>query len=77
MSFHKPFMYQLFTNLKHYFRYIDIKKSKLLELMYGTDYFDKLNNIYINFDKDETFLYKNVDYATACNIVALEIFLNK
>ena len=65
------------TNLKYYFKYIDIKKSKLLELMQGTDYFDKLNNIYINFDKDKTFLYKNVDYATACNIVSLEIFLDK
>ncbi len=63
------------TNLEFYFKYLNIKNSKLLKVFEGTQYHENIKTIYKSFYKDRLFLYKNVDYGVACNLVEAEIFL--
>ena len=63
------------TNLEFYFKYLNIRNSKLLKIFEGTKYYKNIRAIYDGFDKDKLFLYRNIDYGIACSLVDAEIFL--
>ncbi len=64
------------TNLDFYYKYLNIKNSKLLKVLKGTKYYENILSIYESFDKDKLFLYRNIDYGLACSLVEIEIFLD-